>query len=94
MAAVVVPGEVRRGRFAAQIAIDALVIDVKFADHIFGVTVGEIGHIRGIQAKLSDIERETAEHRDFVEQVRDIVRTFDLTRYMDALEAMRADDVR
>jgi hypothetical protein len=44
MAAVIVPLEVGGRRFAAQIAVDALVIDVKFAGYVFGVFVRGVGH--------------------------------------------------
>ena len=44
MAAVVVPLEVRRRCFAAQITVDALVIDVELTGYVFGVFVCGIGH--------------------------------------------------
>jgi hypothetical protein len=44
VAAVVVPFEIGRRGFAAQIAIDALIIDIEFAWYIFGVFVRGIGH--------------------------------------------------
>jgi hypothetical protein len=44
MAAVVVPFEIGRRGFAAQIAIDALIIDIEFARYVFGVFVRNIGH--------------------------------------------------
>jgi CheY-like chemotaxis protein/anti-sigma regulatory factor (Ser/Thr protein kinase) len=56
--------------------------------------LGEIGHVRGIHAKLQEIEGQEPQLHDFAEHIRDIVRTFDLKRYMTALEAMRIDGVR
>ena len=44
VAAVVVPLEIGRRGFAAQIAIDALIIDIEFACYVFGVFVRDIGH--------------------------------------------------
>jgi hypothetical protein len=44
MAAVIVPLEVGGCCFAAQIAVDALVIDVKFARYVFSVFVRGVGH--------------------------------------------------
>jgi CheY-like chemotaxis protein len=54
--------------------------------------LGEIGHVRGIHAKLQEIENQEPEHHDFAEQIREIIRTFDLKRYMNALEAIRVHD--
>jgi CheY-like chemotaxis protein len=54
--------------------------------------LGEIGHVRGIHAKLQEIESQEPEHREFTDQIREIIRTFDLRRYMNALEAMRVHD--
>src|SRR4029077_6806073 len=44
MTAVVVPFEIGRRGFPAQIAIDALIIDVEFARYVFGVFVRSVGH--------------------------------------------------
>jgi hypothetical protein len=44
MAAVVVPLEIGRRGFPAQIAIDALIIDIEFAWYVFGVFVRGICH--------------------------------------------------
>jgi hypothetical protein len=44
MSAVVVPLEVRGCRFAAKIAIDALIIDVEFPLYIFGIFVCDVSH--------------------------------------------------
>jgi signal transduction histidine kinase/DNA-binding NarL/FixJ family response regulator len=56
--------------------------------------LGQIGYVRGIQAKLIEIERESLEHEVFVAELRDIIRNFDLKRYMSVLEAIKADDAR
>src|SRR4051812_26410210 len=44
MTAVVVAFEIRRGRFAAEIAIDALIIDVEFSFHILRVLICSVCH--------------------------------------------------
>ena len=44
MAAIVVAFEIGRRGLAAQIAVDALIIDVEFARYIFGVFVCRVGH--------------------------------------------------
>jgi CheY-like chemotaxis protein len=56
--------------------------------------LGQIGYVRGIQAKLIEIERESAEHEVFVAELRDIIRNFDLKRYMSVLEGIQTDDAR
>jgi CheY-like chemotaxis protein/anti-sigma regulatory factor (Ser/Thr protein kinase) len=56
--------------------------------------LGEIGHVRGIHAKLEQIESQEPKLRHFAEQIREIVKAFDLKRYMTMLEAMRIDGVR
>src|SRR2546423_1195514 len=42
--AVVIALEIRRRSFPAQIAVDALFIDIEFAGGIFGIFVGGVGH--------------------------------------------------
>lgn len=44
IAAVVVTGEVFRGRLPAQVTIDTLVIDVELATGVFGVFVCYVSH--------------------------------------------------
>jgi hypothetical protein len=44
MTAVVVALEIRGRSFAAQIAVDALFIDIEFAGSIFGIFIGGVGH--------------------------------------------------
>lgn len=48
--------------------------------------LGRIGYVRGIEAKLKEIEQEKPETGPFVERVRVLVRSFQLKRYMDLLE--------
>ena len=54
--------------------------------------LGEIGYVRGIQAKLAEIEADSPENGAFVSHMRDLMDTFDLKQYMAVLEALRSDD--
>jgi hypothetical protein len=70
-------------------------IEIPAAEHIIDLMkLGEIGHVRGIQAKLFEIEDKFPEHQVFVTQMRGIINSFDLRRYMAVLEALRSDDAR
>ncbi len=51
--------------------------------------LGRIGHVRGIQAKLREMEQEDAANLTFATHLRGLVANFDLKRYMHVLEAMR-----
>jgi hypothetical protein len=51
MTAVIVPLEVGGRCFAAQIAVDALVIDVEFTRYVFGVFVRGVGHDFSLKVK-------------------------------------------
>jgi signal transduction histidine kinase/DNA-binding NarL/FixJ family response regulator len=51
--------------------------------------LGRIGHVRGIQAKLHEIESEDPSNKPFAVHMRGLVANFDLKRYMTVLEAMR-----
>jgi len=44
MAAVIVALEISGRGFTAQIAVDALIVDVEFSCYVFGVFVGGISH--------------------------------------------------
>jgi signal transduction histidine kinase/purine-cytosine permease-like protein len=53
------------------------------------IRLGRIGHVRGIEAKLAEIEAETPE--PYVAELRGLVQAYDLPRYMAMLEGMRGD---
>ena len=53
--------------------------------------LGRIGHVRGIEAKLRELELEDPAHEAVAAQLRTLVSNFDLKRYLNVLEAMRAD---
>ncbi|GLK86520.1 hybrid sensor histidine kinase/response regulator [Ancylobacter defluvii] len=54
--------------------------------------LGEIGYVRGIQAKLTEIEAASPDNGAFVSHMRDLMDTFDLKQYMAVLEALRSND--
>lgn len=60
--------------------------------HLDGLhQLGRIGHVRGIQARLREIEAEHEDHRAFVEPLRAAVSRFDLQAYLRLLESVRSD---
>ncbi len=53
--------------------------------------LGLIGHVRGIQAKLREIEAEDGGNGAAAAKLRALVDRFEMKRYMKAVEAMRAN---
>ena len=53
--------------------------------------LGRIGHVRGIEAKLRELELEDPGNEAVAAHLRTLVSNFDLKRYMNVLEAMRAN---
>jgi nitrogen-specific signal transduction histidine kinase/CheY-like chemotaxis protein len=53
--------------------------------------LGRIGHVRGIEAKLRELELEDPSNEAVAAQLRLLVSNFDLKRYLNVLEAMRAN---
>ena len=51
--------------------------------------LGRIGHVRGIQAKLRELEAADPSNKPFAAHLRGLVTNFDLKRYMTVLETMR-----
>jgi hypothetical protein len=51
--------------------------------------LGRIGHVRGIEAKLREIEAEHPANGPFAAQLRGFISNFDLKRYMTTLESMQ-----
>jgi signal transduction histidine kinase/CheY-like chemotaxis protein len=63
--------------------------------HIADLTqLGEIGYVRGIQAKLAEIEGLSPHLKPFVEQMRGLVAAYDLRRFMAALAGNGNHDAR
>lgn len=53
--------------------------------------LGRIGHVRGIHAKLSEMEAEDPSCQALAAHLRSLVSGFELKRYMNVLEAMRGN---
>jgi signal transduction histidine kinase/CheY-like chemotaxis protein len=51
--------------------------------------LGRIGHVRGIEAKLDQLETESPDNGPIAAQLRGLVARFDLKRYMSVLEGLR-----
>ena len=51
--------------------------------------LGQIGHVRGIQARLREIEAEDPSNKAFARHLQTLVSNFDLKRYMSVLETLR-----
>lgn len=76
-------------------AAPAVLTERPSSDHIQDLLrLGQIGYVRGIQAKLVEIERESENHEAFVAEMREIIGRFDLKKYIAVLEALQADDAR
>ena len=55
------------------------------------IQLGRIGHVRGIQAKLREIESEDGAHAVFTAPLQELLMKFDLKTYQRVLEAARHD---
>lgn len=53
--------------------------------------LGRIGHMRGIEAKLDQLESEMAIPRDLASRMRGLVATYDMRRYIRVLEGLARD---
>jgi hypothetical protein len=53
--------------------------------------LGRIGHVRGIEAKLRELELEDPANEAVTAQLRALVSNFDLKRYLYVLENLRAN---
>jgi hypothetical protein len=58
------------------------------------IGLGQIGHVRGINAKLAEIESSSPEHAAFAKDLRVIVESFNLSRFLTVLEAERSRHAR
>jgi CheY-like chemotaxis protein len=54
--------------------------------------LGRIGHVRGIQAKLKEIERENPVNAALAAHLRQMIDRFEFKRYMSALQEVRSID--
>jgi CheY-like chemotaxis protein len=62
----------------------------KHVEELIGL--GQIGHIRGIQVKLDEIDSGYPEHANFVSQMRTLVDRFDLDQFMATLKTLHSYD--
>jgi hypothetical protein len=53
------------------------------------IQLGQIGHVRAINDKLAEIEANSPGHGAFVKDLRVIVNSFNLSRFLTVLEARR-----
>ena len=53
------------------------------------IQLGQIGHFRGISAALDDIETNSPNHAASVAELRALVNSFNLSRFLAVLEAQR-----
>jgi len=54
--------------------------------------LGRIGHVRGIEVKLDQLETESPVNRALAAHLRGLVTTFDFKRYMSVIETLRASE--
>ncbi|WP_421793761.1 ATP-binding protein [Hydrocarboniphaga effusa] len=70
---------------------DGLDVPVSLRPHLDALRqLGRIGHVRGIQARLRDLESQHAEGRAFIARLREAVTRFDLPSYLRMLESARS----
>jgi DNA-binding response OmpR family regulator len=70
----------------------ALVIAPQSRRHLEDLyQLGLIGHVRGIQSKLREVEAEDGTNLPLVTQLRAMVTGFEMKRYMATIEALRAN---
>ncbi|MCO6185310.1 ATP-binding protein [Rhizobium sp. L1K21] len=73
----------------AKSSTDEAIIKSPGANHVEElIQLGEIGYVRGIEAKLTDLERDSA-HLPFTKPLRAYVQAFDLSGYARFLETYR-----
>jgi hypothetical protein len=53
--------------------------------------LGRIGHVRGIEAKLNELESDAAVPPAFVARMRGLVTAYDMRRYVGVLEGLARD---
>lgn len=56
------------------------------------IGLGQLGYIKGIHAKLDEIDNDFPEHADFVAEMRSLIDRFDLDRYMATLKTLHSYD--
>ncbi|CAO4176469.1 histidine kinase [Methylorubrum extorquens] len=62
------------------------------AEHVAALLrLGRIGHVRGIEAKLTELETDAAVPPAFIAQMRGLVTAYDMRRYVGVLEGLARD---
>jgi CheY-like chemotaxis protein len=65
-------------------------LDIAHIDEL--IALGNIGYVRGIEAKLASVYRSTPEFGDVLNELDSYVKTFQFKRYLTTLEGMRQSD--
>ena len=62
------------------------------AEHVAALLrLGRIGHVRGIEAKLTELETDATVPAAFIAQMRGLVTAYDMRRYVGVLEGLARD---
>jgi signal transduction histidine kinase/CheY-like chemotaxis protein len=84
-------------RYAPEVPSLAVADDTQPAPHSLSAQqlselyqLGRIGHIRGIQRKLEEIEHSNPANRTLVAQLRELIAKFDFKRFMTVLDELKA----
>ncbi|MBA9070861.1 signal transduction histidine kinase/purine-cytosine permease-like protein/ActR/RegA family two-component response regulator [Methylobacterium sp. RAS18] len=78
------PAEAMKGEAARSGAVPA--------EHVAALLrLGRIGHVRGIEAKLTELETDAAVPPAFIAQMRGLVTAYDMRRYVGVLEGLARD---
>ena len=78
------PAEAMRGEAARGGAVPA--------EHVAALLrLGRIGHVRGIEAKLTELETDATVPPAFIAQMRGLVTAYDMRRYVGVLEGLARD---
>jgi len=73
-------------------AIRPAIADLPAAHHVEAlIHLGSIGYVRGIEAKLKEIEDDSPQNGPFVDRLRALVEGCHLKQFMEILEAARSD---
>jgi len=81
IAAIVVAFEIIGGRFATEIAVNALIVDVEFAAGIFGVSVRNVSHKVLFSCQVNMLSRISDGKRSMHKELSNTSRKFMLLRW-------------
>lgn len=78
---------------APAVAQPAAAISMPSSHHVAELMrLGEIGYVRGIEAKLSELEIQDPDAQPLVDELRRLVEAFDFRRYLSVLAALGDDE--